>query len=200
MPQSRTRKPRTQRKAPKRALALPDLEHAKAAVLASLTSASGQRPLESRTGGQHPPGQGGATTRRPLGQLADARTGAPAADAADTDHAPSCAMRPPEPASPGWRRTTYDERVLGRAISRAASWTRSSSSSGTSREYYSTAGAETGRRRTVGERGFALSLGSHTDDVVSASSTSRCARRCVRRVPSDPFAKDAHVIRPVRSS
>ena len=46
MPQSRTRKPRTQRKAPKRVLALPDLEHAKAAVLASLTSASGQRTYD----------------------------------------------------------------------------------------------------------------------------------------------------------
>ena len=34
---------KARKKAPKRALALPDLEHAKTAVLNSLTSASGQR-------------------------------------------------------------------------------------------------------------------------------------------------------------
>ena len=37
---------RTRKKAPKRGLALPDLEHAKGAVLASLTSASGQRTYD----------------------------------------------------------------------------------------------------------------------------------------------------------
>jgi integrase len=42
MPKSKPRK----RKAPKRVLALPDLEHAKTAVLNSLTSASGQRTYE----------------------------------------------------------------------------------------------------------------------------------------------------------
>ena len=42
MPKSNTRK----KKAPKRVLALPDLEHAKTAVLNSLTSASGQRTYE----------------------------------------------------------------------------------------------------------------------------------------------------------
>jgi hypothetical protein len=42
MPKSRSRK----KKAPKRVLALPDLEHAKAAVLNSLTSASGQRTYD----------------------------------------------------------------------------------------------------------------------------------------------------------
>ena len=42
MPKSNTRKT----KPPKRVLALPDLEHAKAAVLNSLTSASGQRTYE----------------------------------------------------------------------------------------------------------------------------------------------------------
>src|SRR6188474_3354092 len=42
MPQSKSRK----RKSPKRILALPDLEHAKAAVLNSLTSASGQRTYD----------------------------------------------------------------------------------------------------------------------------------------------------------
>ena len=42
MPQSKSRK----EKAPKRVLALPDLEHAKTAVLNSLTSASGQRTYE----------------------------------------------------------------------------------------------------------------------------------------------------------
>ena len=36
----------SQKKAPKRVLALPDLEHAKTAVLNSLTSASGQRTYE----------------------------------------------------------------------------------------------------------------------------------------------------------
>ena len=41
MPKSNTRK-----KPPKRVLALPDLEHAKTAVLNSLTSASGQRTYE----------------------------------------------------------------------------------------------------------------------------------------------------------
>jgi hypothetical protein len=40
MPKSKSRK----KKPPKRVLALPDLEHAKTAVLNSLTSASGQRP------------------------------------------------------------------------------------------------------------------------------------------------------------
>jgi hypothetical protein len=39
MPQAR---PRKRKKAPKRVLALPDLEHAKSAVLSSLTSQSGQ--------------------------------------------------------------------------------------------------------------------------------------------------------------
>jgi hypothetical protein len=42
MPKSNNRK----RKPPKRVLALPDLEHAKTAVLNSLTSASGQRTYE----------------------------------------------------------------------------------------------------------------------------------------------------------
>jgi len=42
MPQSKFRK----KKSPKRVLALPDLEHAKAAVLNSLTSASGQRTYD----------------------------------------------------------------------------------------------------------------------------------------------------------
>jgi integrase len=42
MPKSKSRK----KKVPKRALALPDLEHAKTAVLNSLTSASGQRTYE----------------------------------------------------------------------------------------------------------------------------------------------------------
>src|SRR6266545_3286755 len=42
MPKSKSRK----KKAPKRVLALPDLEHAKTAVLNSLTSASGQRTYE----------------------------------------------------------------------------------------------------------------------------------------------------------
>jgi len=37
---------RTRKKPPKRVLALPDLEHAKGAVLASLTSASGQRTYD----------------------------------------------------------------------------------------------------------------------------------------------------------
>ena len=42
MPKPKSRK----KKSPKRVLALPDLEHAKTAVLNSLTSASGQRPYE----------------------------------------------------------------------------------------------------------------------------------------------------------
>src|SRR5215211_1311418 len=42
MPKSKSRK----KKAPKRVLALPDLEHAKTAVLNSLTSASGQRTYD----------------------------------------------------------------------------------------------------------------------------------------------------------
>lgn len=42
MPRSKSRK----KKVPKRILALPDLEHAKTAVLNSLTSASGQRTYE----------------------------------------------------------------------------------------------------------------------------------------------------------
>lgn len=42
MPTSKSRK----RKPPKRVLALPDLEHAKTAVLNSLSSASGQRTYE----------------------------------------------------------------------------------------------------------------------------------------------------------
>jgi hypothetical protein len=42
MPKSKSRK----KKSPKRVLALPDLEHAKAAVLNSLTSASGQRTYD----------------------------------------------------------------------------------------------------------------------------------------------------------
>jgi hypothetical protein len=42
MPKSRSRK----KKPPKRLLALPDLEHAKMAVLNSLTSASGQRTYD----------------------------------------------------------------------------------------------------------------------------------------------------------
>jgi hypothetical protein len=42
MPKSKSRK----KKPPKRVLALPDLEHAKTAVLNSLTSASGQRTYE----------------------------------------------------------------------------------------------------------------------------------------------------------
>jgi hypothetical protein len=42
MPKSKSRKKRP----PKRVLALPDLEHAKTAVLNSLTSASGQRTYE----------------------------------------------------------------------------------------------------------------------------------------------------------
>ena len=43
MSPSRPRTRKTREKALKRVLALPDLEHAKSAVLASLTSASGQR-------------------------------------------------------------------------------------------------------------------------------------------------------------
>ena len=42
MPKSKSRKKRT----PKRVLALPDLEHAKTAVLNSLTSGSGQRTYD----------------------------------------------------------------------------------------------------------------------------------------------------------
>ena len=42
MPKSKSRK----KKPPKRVLALPDLEHAKTAVLNSLTSASGQRTYD----------------------------------------------------------------------------------------------------------------------------------------------------------
>jgi len=42
MPKSKFRK----KKAPKRVLALPDLEHVKTAVLNTLTSASGQRTYE----------------------------------------------------------------------------------------------------------------------------------------------------------
>ena len=42
MPRSKTRR----KKSPKRILALPDLEHAKAAVLNSLTSTSGQRTYD----------------------------------------------------------------------------------------------------------------------------------------------------------
>ena len=42
MPQSKSRR----KKSPKRVLALPDLEHAKTAVLNSLTSASGQRTYD----------------------------------------------------------------------------------------------------------------------------------------------------------
>ena len=42
MPQSKSRR----KKSPKRILALPDLEHAKAAVLNSLTSASAQRTYD----------------------------------------------------------------------------------------------------------------------------------------------------------
>src|SRR3977135_1792553 len=42
MPKAKSRK----KKSPKRVLALPDLEHAKTAVLNSLTSASGQRTYE----------------------------------------------------------------------------------------------------------------------------------------------------------
>ena len=42
MPKTKSRK----KKAPKRVLALPDLEYAKTAVLNSLTSASGQRTYE----------------------------------------------------------------------------------------------------------------------------------------------------------
>lgn len=45
MPTPRTRKTR-RKKAPRRVLALPDLEHAKAAVLNSLTSISGQRTYD----------------------------------------------------------------------------------------------------------------------------------------------------------
>jgi hypothetical protein len=42
-------KPTSRKKrVPKRVLALPDLEHAKTAVLNSLTSASGQRPADLR--------------------------------------------------------------------------------------------------------------------------------------------------------
>ena len=40
------RKSRTRKKTPKRVLALPDLEHAKTAVLNSLTSISGQRTYD----------------------------------------------------------------------------------------------------------------------------------------------------------
>ena len=40
------RKSRTRKKTPKRVLALPDLEHAKTAVLNSLTSVSGQRTYD----------------------------------------------------------------------------------------------------------------------------------------------------------
>jgi hypothetical protein len=43
MPQSKSQ---TKKRQPKRVLALPDLEHAKAAVLNSLTSASGQRTYD----------------------------------------------------------------------------------------------------------------------------------------------------------
>ena len=43
MPKSKSRKKKA---APKRVLALPDLEHAKTAVLSNLTSASGQRTYE----------------------------------------------------------------------------------------------------------------------------------------------------------
>jgi hypothetical protein len=47
MPKSKCRKPKSRRKKqPKRILALPDLEQAKAAVLDSLTSASGQRTYD----------------------------------------------------------------------------------------------------------------------------------------------------------
>jgi hypothetical protein len=38
--------PKMRKKTPKRVLALPDLEHAKSAVLSSLTSRSGQRPYD----------------------------------------------------------------------------------------------------------------------------------------------------------
>ena len=40
----------TRRKTPKRVLALPGLEHAKSAVLSSLTSRSGQRTYDQRFG------------------------------------------------------------------------------------------------------------------------------------------------------
>ena len=43
MPQAR---PHTRKTTPKRVLALPDLEHAKSAVLSSLTSRSGQRAYD----------------------------------------------------------------------------------------------------------------------------------------------------------
>ena len=43
MPHAR---PHKRKKAPKRVLALPDLEHAKSAVLSSLTSRSGQRTYD----------------------------------------------------------------------------------------------------------------------------------------------------------
>ncbi len=46
MPKSKSRK----KKPPKRVLALPDLEHAKTAVLNSLTSASGQRTYDHAIG------------------------------------------------------------------------------------------------------------------------------------------------------
>ena len=46
MPKSKSHK----KKVPKRVLALPDLEHAKTAVLNSLTSASGQRTCEHAIG------------------------------------------------------------------------------------------------------------------------------------------------------
>jgi hypothetical protein len=41
-------KSKSRKKAPKRVLALPDLEHAKTAVLNSLTSASGRRTYDRR--------------------------------------------------------------------------------------------------------------------------------------------------------
>ena len=41
---------RTRKKTPKRVLALPDLEHAKSAVLGSLTSRSGQRTYDHAMG------------------------------------------------------------------------------------------------------------------------------------------------------
>ena len=107
MPTSKSRK----RKPPKRVLALPDLEHAKTAVLNSLSSASGQRTYEHAI-------REFVAWYCSEPRLAFNRT---------------VVLRYRIHLEQRGYATTSDARVPVSAISRVANWTRFSSCSGTSR-------------------------------------------------------------------
>ena len=117
MSKSKSRK----KKPPKRVLALPDLEHAKTAVLNSLTSASGQRTYDQRFASSSP-----GTVRSPASRSTAPSCSGTAFTSNNANmrrHDQSSARRRPADRVRGGRRRPPESRIGGRYSAREGSAT-----------------------------------------------------------------------------